>query len=147
MEAEEVGARWEGGVRRPKPLPLVSMCPQRHMADCGVATLAMFLDVTYEDALLALGGEIPNVIRRGVWFPELQRAAARLGVTTKFKRRPDLELDEGILNIKHRDGSQHVVVLREGVLFDTDLTVWRIDDYCAAKRATTGALMIREDDE
>ncbi len=130
---------------RPRHQPLVSMIPQRHIADCGPTCLAMFLGVTYEDALLALGGEIPDVHRRGVWFPELQRAAARLGATTKIKRRPDLEFDEGILNICFRNGNQHVVVLREGLLFDTDLTIWKIDDYCAAKRAVTGSLMIWED--
>ena len=46
-----------------------------------------------------------------------------------------------------RSCDTHVVVLREGLLFDTDLTVWRVDDYISAKRAKTGALLIRKDDE
>ncbi len=131
---------------KPRHQPLVSMCPQRHIADCGVSALAMFLGVTYEDALLALGGEIPSVHRRGVWFPELQRAAAKLGALTKIKRRPDLDLDDGLLLVEHRDASRHVLVLREGLFFDTDFTVWRPDDYCVAKRAKTGSLLIREDE-
>ncbi len=126
--------------------PLVSLIPQRHCGDCGVATLAMFLGVSYEDALLALGGEVPEVHRRGVFFPELVRAAAKLGSLTRVKRRPDLDWDEGILSVGFRDGSQHVVVLREGVFFDTDLTAWKAEDYCVAKRATTGALLMRVDE-
>ena len=59
----------------------------------------MFLGVTYEDSLLAFDqGE--RVIRKGVWFPDLKRAAAKLGATTIVKRYPDLELDEGILKVE-----------------------------------------------
>jgi len=132
---------------RTKRQPLISMCPQRHLADCGVACLAMFLGVTYEDALLSFALDNKDVIRTGVWFPDLQRAAANLGATMVVKRRPDLDLDEGILKIEFKTADTHVVVLREGVLFDTDLTAWKPDDYCAAKRAKTGALLIRKDDE
>jgi hypothetical protein len=126
-----------------KPQPLVSMTHQRHPGDCGVAALAMFLGTSYEDALLALSGEVPTVLRRGVWMPELQRAAARVGVTTKLKRRYDLELDEGILQIVYKPDDQHVVVLREGLLFDTDLTCWKPEDYFKAKRAKAGTLIVR----
>lgn len=129
-----------------KPQPLVYLTIQRHPGDCGVAALAMALSVSYEDALLALGGEVPTILRRGVWFPELQRAAARLGCAMRVKRRPDLECDDGILQIKFtgiRD--QHVVLLREGFLFDTDMTAWRSEDYFKAKRATYGSLLTRED--
>jgi len=125
--------------------PLVSMIPQRHIGDCGVAALAMLLGVTYEDALLSLGSEVPTVLRRGVWFTELQRAAARLGVTLKQKRRYDLELDEGILQIIYKPKVEHVVVLREGLLFDTDFSVWRPEDFLRRKRAKAGALLVRED--
>jgi len=108
----------------------------------------MFLGVTYEDALLAFE-DGSHVIRHGVWFPDLQRAAEKLGATMVVKRRPDIELDEGILKIefKNRRADTHVVVLRGGMLFDTDLSAWKPEDYCAAKRAKTGALLIRKDDE
>ena len=127
-------------------LPLVSMIPQRHIGDCGVAALAMLLGVTYEDALLALGSEVPSVLRRGVWFTELQRAAARLGVTLVQKRTYDLELAEGILQIIYKPKVEHVVVLREGLFFDTDFTVWKPDEFLKAKRAKAGALLVREDE-
>ncbi len=124
--------------------PLINLIPQRHIADCGVTCLAMFLGVTYEDALLAFD-DGSRVIRSGVWFPDLRRAAAKLGIPTRVKRAPDIELDEGILKVEFRRGETHVVVLREGILFDTDFSVWRPEDYCAAKRAKLGALLIRED--
>lgn len=127
-----------------KPEPLVYLTAQRHPADCGVAVLAMALSVSYEDALLALGGEVPTILRRGVWFPELIRAAARLGFVLKAKRRPDLEADEGILQIRFVKGAdQHVVLLREGIVFDTDCTAWRPEDYFKAKRCEPGSLLRR----
>lgn len=125
--------------------PLVSLIPQRHVADCGAATLAMLLGVTYEEVLIPLGFEVPNILRRGVWFTELQRAALTLGATLVLKRTCDLELDEGILQVKFRRGANHVVLLRQGLIFDTDLTCWIPEDYFSARRAKPGALLVRED--
>lgn len=125
--------------------PLLQLVAQRHPADCGVACLAMMLSVSYEDALLALGGEVPKVLRRGVWFTELQRAAAKFGVKLKIKARWDAEDDEGIAQVRFRDGDHHVVLLRHGLLFETDLSVWEPDDYWRAKKAEPGSLLVRED--
>jgi hypothetical protein len=129
-----------------KPPPLLYMTTQRHSGDCGVAALAMCLGVSYEDALLALGGEVPTVLRRGVWMVELQRAADRLGMPMTLKRRCDLEMDDGVLQVMYRRGKdQHVVLLREGLVFDTDTSVWRPEDYAQATRARFGALLTRKD--
>ena len=125
-------------------LPLVSMVPQRHQADCGVAILAMFLGVTYEDALLALGGEVPRVLRRGVWLPEVQRAAAKLGVPLKLKRRVDPLEDDGIVRVQFTRNA-HVVLLRNGLIWDTTLDVWEPEDYQRAKRVRFGSILVRED--
>lgn len=126
--------------------PLVQMVAQRHPADCGAACLAMLLGISYEDALIHLCGEVPRILTRGVWFTELQRAAARMGVTLKIRHRWDLEVHEGIAQIKFKDnGSAHVVVVREGLFFDTDYSVWDPQDYFKAKKALKGSLLVRED--
>jgi hypothetical protein len=125
-------------------IPLVSLVPQRHMADCGVAVLAMFLGVTYEDALLALGGVVPRVLRRGVWMPEVQRAAGKLGVPLKMKRRADVAEDDGIVRVQFKRNA-HVVLLRNGLIWDTTLEVWEPDDYQRAKRVRLGSILVRED--
>jgi hypothetical protein len=125
-------------------IPLVSLVPQRHMADCGVAVLAMFLGVTYEDALLALGGDVPRVLRRGVWMPEVQRAAGKLGVPLRMKRRADVAEDDGIVRVQFKRNA-HVVLLRNGLIWDTTLEVWEPDDYQRAKRVRLGSILVRED--
>jgi hypothetical protein len=124
-------------------LPLVSMVPQRHQADCGVAALAMFLCITYEDALLALGGVVPTVLRRGVFLPEVQKASARLGVPLKLKRTVDTAEDEGIVRVQFKNNA-HVVLLRNGLVWDTTFEVWEPDEYLKSKRVRFGSILVRE---
>lgn len=114
---------------------------QRHVSDCGVAALAMFLGATYEDVLIALG---PSALRKGVWFSQLIRAASDFGVTLKRKPSWDAEADEGIAQVcLARRRLNHVMVLRAGLLFDTDLTVWEPEDWLQANRGRIGAILIR----
>lgn len=124
--------------------PLVSIVAQRHPGDCGVASLAMFLGVSYEEALIALGGEAPTVLRSGVWWSELKRAAAHFGVAMTVKRKWTLA-DDGLLQVRYKKG-YHVVLLRRGLVFDTDYRVWDFATFSAAPpRAPFGPLLVRED--
>lgn len=123
--------------------PLVSMVPQRHMADCGVSVLSMFLRISYEEALLAVGKEAPKVLGRGLWFTQLRRAARRLGVRTRIKRTWRANADDGIVYIKNQRGPNHCVLLRRGLFFDTDFNVYDPSDYLKATKARTGALLVR----
>jgi hypothetical protein len=125
--------------------PLVSMVPQRHAADCAVSCLSMLLGISYEDALLAFGGDVPNILRRGVWLTQIQKAAHKLGTPLKLKRKWDIEDDEGIVHVRFRSGNNHVVVLRAGLFFDTMFDVWEPSDYLKAHKATTGPLLIQID--
>ena len=126
--------------------PLITMVPQRHTMDCGPTTLSMLLRVSYEDALLAFGGNAPRVLRGGVWLTEMRRAAESLGTPLRVKRTWDAEDDEGIAQIKLRKIGYHLVVVRRGLFFDTDFSCWEPEDYLKAKQATTGPLLVREDE-
>jgi ABC-type bacteriocin/lantibiotic exporter with double-glycine peptidase domain len=126
--------------------PLVSMIPQRHNADCGVAVLAMFLGITYEDALLAIGTENPDVLRGGLWLAQLKRASESLGVPLKCKRRWDPDEDDGIAQILLPGPVNHFVLAREGKFFNTNFTVRLPDDYFRSRRAKPGWLLVRGDE-
>jgi hypothetical protein len=126
--------------------PVVTMVPQRHPMDCGPTTLSMLLGVSYEEALLAFGGVAPKILRGGVWLTEMRRAAEALGAPLKLKRAWDAEDDEGIAQIKCRKAAYHLVVVRRGLFFDTDFSCWEPEDYLKAKQATTGPLLVREDE-
>lgn len=125
--------------------PLVSMVPQRHMADCASAVTAMFLRISYEEALLALSRESPELIKKGVWFTELQRAAAGMGVPLKLKRKWNADFDDGIAHVKFKWGGNHVVLVRAGLAWDTDFTAWYPSEYLKARKAKFGSLLVRED--
>jgi len=125
---------------------LIRVVAQRHESDCGVACLAMFLGVSYEDALIAIGSEAPSVLKRGVWWTHLKRAAETLGTRMVVKRKWS-ETDEGLLQVKYRKG-YHVVVLRHGLIFDTDQRIWTFDDFKhAPPKAPFGPLLVREETE
>lgn len=125
--------------------PLVSMLPQRHRADCSAAVLGMLLGISYEEALLALTRESPELLRKGVWFTELQRAAKQMGIPLRLKRRWDANFDDGIAHVRFRSGGNHVVLLRAGLFFDTNFEVWYPSEYLKARKAKAGSLLVRED--
>ena len=125
--------------------PILRVVTQRHSMDCGVACLAMLLGVSYENALVAIAQDAPNVCAVGIWTTELRRAAKRLGFTLKAKRRIDLETDTGILNLSSAKWqSDHVVILREGLIVETDGTLWEPEIFLRHHQAKTGMLLVAE---
>ena len=125
--------------------PIIRVVLQRHVADCSVACLAMICGVTYENALVALAQQQPNVCAQGVYLREMRAAARSLGFTLKSKRNYDLESDTGILNLSSKRWSvEHLVVLREGLVIETDGTLWDADLYLKQNRATANQLYVAE---
>ena len=135
--------------RRPHtpPLPLLHVIPQRHSSDCAIACLAMFLGVRYEDVLVAVG---KSVIDHGMTVKEVKDTAAKLKTPLQLRRHIDLDTDTGILGIQmpERRGhvrQDHVVILHAGLVFDTDGTVWEVDDYLQATHAKAVSLLVRKE--
>ena len=128
-------------------LPMIRMTLQRSSGDCSVAALAMYLGVSYEDALEAATAESLKPHRRGMYNTQIVKAAARLKVALVVKRRFSLEHDSGILSGYVFDGvrpSGHVVVLRWGLLIDPDGgELWEPDDYERTHQAEWTTLLTR----
>ena len=126
-------------------LPVVKIIVQRFDMDCSVAGLAMLLGVSYENALVAIAQDHPDVCVVGAWTKHLKAAARRLGYTLHERKRYDVETDTGLLNVtcpqwKH----DHLVVLKEGLIIDTDGTVFDSDVYFQSQQATPGTLLVAE---
>jgi len=121
--------------------PLLRIILQRHSADCGIACLAMFLGKRYEDILIEVG---EPVVDTGMTIKLMKQTAARLHMPLKMKRKIDLDGGTGILGVRFKDKREHVVVLHEGLIFDTDGTVWEVDDYFADGTKPT-SLLVRDD--
>lgn len=133
-------------------LPLIRVTPQRGEGDCTIASLAMYLGVSYEDALEAATGATRKAHRRGMWVANIVQAAERLGVALSRRRLPRYwlvdEESHGILSgsvIEKRRRVQHVVVLRWGLIFEPDGgEVWEVEDYVAHRKAQFTELVTRE---
>lgn len=125
--------------------PIIKVVTQRHVADCGVACLAMLLGVSYENALVAVAQVAPDVCVSGLWMKHLQAAAKLLGCRLVRKRHFELDSDTGLLSFSSKRWKlDHLAVLREGLVIETDGTIYDADVYLAVHKAKTGTLLIAE---
>lgn len=125
---------------KPTYLPELKLVAQRHENDCGIATLASLTGRSYEDVLHAFGAPVHKT---GVEMGDIVAAASKLGYRMRLLRRIRLEEDTGILGVKtpNRTSKGHVVVLHDGKIYDTDLTVWDADDFLKSEKATVTSII------
>jgi len=119
-------------------LPFVTLVLQRQSGDCGLAALAMLLGCSYEDVLAAaVTRRRPKPHVGGMYTREVTYLARKLGTPLVFKRTWDFESDCGLLTVEKikvattDEYRQHLVLLKFGLLFDTDGTVWEPETYFA----------------
>jgi hypothetical protein len=138
----------EQGERAMTAVPtLVRFVRQRDPhGDCGVATLATLAGVTYEEALAAVVRYQPAVLQSGLNWPDMQKAARRLGLKTRIARRYTLAEDTGILRLIDKKKDEHFVFLWAGRIIEGDGEGW-MDPAAYLKQYgyKPAALMITED--
>lgn len=119
--------------------PFLNVIPQRTNMDCGIACVAMLLGVSYEKALLAFGDELEH----GAKTRQVQAAARKLGSVLRLRRTFDLENDTGLLAVRSlKWKADHLVVLREGLVIDTDATLWEPSCYLQVYEARALSLLV-----
>lgn len=124
-------------------LPILRVVLQRHEADCAVAVLAMVLGVTYEDALVAVAAEAPQVLHEGTPIAAFKRAARRLGARVSVSGTYDLDASAGVLAVNADSWPMtHLVVLRDGMIVETDGLLWDADVFFRHYRAKPGPLFV-----
>lgn len=135
----EIGVCENRSVYSVTPTPFLQVIPQRHARDCAVACLAMLAGVSYEDALMAAKS---NVIRTGMETRQIRATAKRLGLALQMRRTFDLEADTGLLAVSSPQWpTDHLVVLKDGLIVDTDATIWDADVFLSAYSAKTLSLL------
>ena len=127
--------------------PVVQVQVQRAPGDCAITALSMYLGVPYEDVL---GAAVSTTQRSrihhvGMFTREMKRAAAKLGIALTLRRGIDLETDEGVLAVADRE-KQHAVLLKAGLIFDGDGTVWEPETFLAHYHYRPISLLVREED-
>lgn len=101
----------------------------------------MFVGVRYEDVLVAVGKPVIDI---GMTVKQIRDTAERLKHPLKLRRKFDLDNDTGILGIRFPNKKEHVVILHDGKVYDTDLTVWDVEDYLTAEKAKPVSLLVRK---
>lgn len=127
--------------------PVVQIQVQRAPGDCAVTALSMYLGVPYEDVL---GAAVSTTKRSrihhvGMFTREMKRTAAKLGIPLTLRRGFDLDVDEGVLAVKNGH-LEHAVLLKAGLIFDGDGTVWEPDTYLAHYHYRPVSLLVRDED-
>lgn len=130
--------------------PIIRFVAQQFsVSDCGVAALAMCLGIPYAEALVLVAAVKPNVLRDGVRWQDLRRAARRHGARFKVVT-TGIDLDDedlcGILAVQFvtNGAQQHAVYLKHGLIFDGRTEcVWDPDVYLRAHNAEVASLLVR----
>jgi ABC-type bacteriocin/lantibiotic exporter with double-glycine peptidase domain len=130
------------------PQPIVKFINQEHGSDCGVASLAMALGISYPESLIAVAKVKPNILVAGATWKELRAAARKLGMPLKVaKFDPEDEDASGILAVGFiEDGKyyEHAVYLKQGLVFDGSTgAIWDLDVYLQAHSADVRSMLIR----
>jgi len=129
----------------------VKIVPQRRSHDCGVAALASFLGVPYEDAFVAAVAVSTRFCRKdGLTIKELLIVAKAFGRPLKRVdcRRVDIMDDIGVLGVnwnsrkQHGGAIGHWVVLRAGTIADPEGPICDdAEDYLSTRGGRVGTLL------
>lgn len=127
--------------------PILQMQVQRSPGDCALCALSMALNIPFEDVLAAAvkATNSGRVHHLGMTTAQIKRTAARLGQPVRLRRGVDLDEDEGVL-IVGRGTDQHATVLKAGLIFDGDGTVWEHAMYLTEKKYRVLSLLVRADE-
>lgn len=127
------------------------LMPQRAGGDCGIAALATYLEMAYEDVYVAASEE--DRARRGKSGMEakrLLRISSKLGAELRLHKNSGADLDnrEGLLMVKWRRPvkgfSWHVVALDHGVVADpADGFILAVDEYLLRFKCKAGDVLER----
>ncbi len=124
----------------PTHTPYLQVIPQRGSMDCAVACLAMLLGVGYEASLVAFK---KTTFTRGAFYGDIQSAALALGFSLTLRKKFNLEEDTGLLGVRSKKWkNDHLVLLKEGLIVDTDATLWEVDVFLAAYEAKALSLLV-----
>jgi hypothetical protein len=128
----------------------IDLVVQRHNWDCAVASLAMLMNLPYEEVLAAAARVA--ACERGLYLGEIIKVADSLGVVLKKQApgRYNPLTSIGILRVyndKLKGPSAHVVVLWEGRVLNPSGYASHVGDYLtelARRQWRAGTLLVKE---
>lgn len=131
----------------PRRLPnaVYSVIPKHGDNDCAIACMAFVFRRDYGEVLAAAARVSKTVWASGLSCLEMIRVARALKAKAIATQTFDPDEDIGVLWVSFRDNTkEHVVVLKEGWVFDPDhnpVSLWRYDEFLSAMNAVPKMLL------
>lgn len=133
-------------------LAVIQLVPSKAhdtIGDCGICCLATLSGCSYEDVVAVAVQHVGDAWKNGLYLTQVIAVAHDIGLTLKRRRKYDLDADTGILNVvvterppnRKPSRQEHLVVLMEGKIYDSDLRVWAVDAFKQHYDATFGVLL------
>ncbi len=135
----------------------MKLVKQRTDGDCGVASVAMIAEQSYEDAYIAATQVQPECRgKRGLHNKEVVEIAKRLGMKLSPKRKYDLDDDEGILRVRWlprigrsaadvKGGGHYVVVIHGLIVCPSYLEIMPWRDYLQRNLGKACTLLAKDE--
>lgn len=96
-------------------------------ADCALLALAFYLGEPYDDVLRTVARLDPDMGKKGLTTRQIKEVAKAMGHPLRIKRTVNFDDDYGIVL-----WVDHANVIRNGLLFESNGTVWDPTDYMVA---------------
>ena len=133
-----------------KPIRVIK---QRKNWDCGLACLAMLLDLDYGDVSRRVRETIPVIPRRGLGAYHLEEIAASFDKPLRRIYRSNTYLANRPTGILGVNGGKmcwagHWVMLKEGVVIEPwheKRAIYGLDEYLKDSKSRSGILLVLED--
>lgn len=112
--------------------PIMRVESRRQSNDCATWALATYLGVPYEDVWAQVLRLDRSKGRNGLHTATMLRIAKALGRPLARVRPLKITDDSyGVITVTHPDNA-HAAVVRNGLVFDTDATVWDLPSWLEA---------------
>jgi len=131
----------------------VRMCGDADLSmarNIGLEALAMLIGHSYEDIFAkTVSKSCPTPHLSGMKTRDIVRVAKKFQVVLRLLRTWDLENSTGLLTVErlHKEKDefeQHLVLLKFGLIFDTDGTVWEPETYFSQHEFRPVSILIEE---
>ena len=124
--------------------PIMRVEPRRQSNDCAVWALSTYLGVPYDEVWQTVVRLDRSKGKNGLWTKTIRRVAEALGRPLKRLSAGKITEDSyGVLVISEKDEG-HAVVVRNGLIFDTDSTVWELPSWLEVRECQIEDLLTED---
>jgi ABC-type bacteriocin/lantibiotic exporter with double-glycine peptidase domain len=125
--------------------PIMKLEPRRQSNDCAVWSLAMYLGKPYDEVWQVVQKLDRSKGRDGLHTATMRRVAKKLGhPLLKLPATKITDDSYGVIAVTHPQNA-HAAVVRNGLVFDVDMTVWDLPTWLEGIGYTIECLLTEEE--